>query len=347
MEQGCPARLGVTVEKDGTNFAIFSQAAERVELCLFDDAGTETRRVELPAQTSNTWHGFLPGCAEGQRYGYRVHGPYAADEGLRCNPHKLLIDPYARELLGEFRWAPAVYDYVSQTSPLAMSDADSAAHVPKCVVTAELAELNGGPAIPWQEMVIYEANVRGYTMRHPGLGEPERGRFAGMRNGDILDYLKSLGITSIELMPVHAFIDERFLDKRELRNFWGYNSVNFFTPAGRYADSNPRGEFRAMVDAIHDAGMEVILDVVYNHTGESDRLGPTLSFRGIDNLAYYQLRQYDKRGSSGCAADDRRQPRLLVADDGCRRLPLRPRPGARAARAWLQPGSPAAARDFE
>ena len=293
MEKGSPARFGATVEKGGTNFAIFSEAAEHIELCLFDNAGTETGRVELPAQTDNTWHGFLPGCAEGQRYGYRVHGPYAADEGLRCNPNKLLIDPYARELSGEFRWAPAVFDYESQTLPLAVSDADSAPHVPKCVVTAELAELNSGPAIPWREMVIYEANVRGYTMRHPGVGERERGRFAGMRNGDILAYLKSLGITSIELMPVHAFIDEQFLDKRGLRNFWGYNSINFFTPAGRYADSDPRGEFRAMVDAIHDAGMEVILDVVYNHTGESGRLGPTLSFRGLDNLAYYQVEPDD------------------------------------------------------
>ena len=293
MEKGCPARLGVTVEKDGTNFAIFSEAAERVELCLFDDAGTETRRVELPARTDGTWHGFLPGCAEGQRYGYRVHGPYAADDGLRCNPYKLLIDPYARKLSGEFRWAPAVFDYVAQTSPLAMSDADSAPHVPKSVVTAELPDSDRGPAVPWRDMVIYEANVRGYTMRHPGVSDSDRGRYAGMRNGDILDYLKSLGITSIELMPVHAFIDEQFLDKRGLRNFWGYNSINFFTPAGRYAEADPRGEFRAMVDAIHDAGMEVILDVVYNHTGESDRFGPTLSFRGIDNLAYYQVEPED------------------------------------------------------
>jgi len=287
MEKGSPDRLGCSVGDGGTNFALFSEVAERVELCLFNDAGVESRR-DLPACTDGIWHGFLPCCDAGQHYGYRIHGPYEPDAGLRCNPHKLLIDPYARGLSGDFDWQPPVFDYVVDDHRIELNELDSAPNVPKSVVTVDPRDAVTGPKIAWADMVVYEANVRGYTMRHPGLSAEERGRFCGMRNGAILQYLKSLGVTSIELMPVHAFIDEQALVRRGLRNFWGYNTVNFFTPMARYAAGDPRSEFVEMVNAIHDAGLEVILDVVYNHTAESDRFGPSLSFRGIDNLAYYR-----------------------------------------------------------
>jgi glycogen operon protein len=302
MEKGSPARLGNTLTDDGANFALYSRAAERVELCLFGGDGTETR-IDLPEQTDGTWHGFLPGCVAGRCYGYRVHGKFAPGEGLRCNPHKLLIDPYSRELAGEFQWSPAVFDFEERSGALLLNTRDSAPYVPKSVVSSDAPDAPRGPGVSWADMVVYEANVRGYTMRHPGVPEVDRGTFRGMRNGEILDFLKSLGITSIELMPVHEFIDEQFLIRRGLRNYWGYNSINFFTPMRRYAGSDPRGEFLEMVNAIHDAGMEVFLDVVYNHTGESDRLGPTLSFRGIDNLAYYQVEPGD--------------PGTYINDTGC------------------------------
>ncbi len=228
--------------------------------------------------------------------------------GHRHNPSKLLIDPYARQLDGRFQWSGAVFDYdlttLNGAGPLKQNLTDSAPYVPKSVVsTAESGTRVAAPRIPWSDMVIYEANVRGYTMRHPDIPEHERGRFGGLRNGQVLQYLKALGITSLELMPVHAYIDEAFLAGRDLRNFWGYNSINFFTPEARYADQDAVSEFREMVDAIHDAGIEVILDVVYNHTGEGDAQGPTLSFRGIDNLAYY-------RTEAG-------EPARYVNDTGC------------------------------
>lgn len=293
MEKGSPAPLGSTFTGDGTNFAVYSEAAERIELCLFDADGRESR-LDLPGQTDGVWHGFLPGCGTGQQYGYRVHGEYAPDDGKRCNPNKLLVDPYARALAGEFAWTTAVFDFKRECAAWRMNESDSAPYVPKSVVTAQVPHASPGPGIPWTDMIIYEANVRGYTMRHPDVPKTDRGKFRGMRNGEILDYLKSLGITSIELMPVHEFIDEQFLAKKGLRNYWGYNSINFFAPMRRYADADPRAEFVGMVNAIHDAGLEVILDVVYNHTGESDRTGPTLSFRGIDNLAYYQVEPGDR-----------------------------------------------------
>ena len=302
MEKGSPVPLGSTLADDGTNFALYSDAAERVELCLFDADGGEAR-FDLPEQTDGTWHGFLPGCRQGQQYGYRVHGKYAPQEGKRCNPAKLLIDPYARALAGDFTWSPAVFDYDRDDPAWRMNESDSAPFVPKSVVAADLPRPTPAPMIPWSDMVIYEANVRGYTMRHPGVPEADRGRFRGMRNGVILDYLKSLGITSIELMPVHEFIDEQFLVNKGLRNYWGYNTTSFFAPMRRYAGADPRAEFVDMVNAIHDAGIEVILDVVYNHTGESGHLGPTLSFRGIDNLAYYQVEPDD--------------PGTYINDTGC------------------------------
>jgi glycogen operon protein len=295
MQKGEAAQPGAQPDRDGTHFALYSAGATRVELCLFDADGNETGRHDLPDRTYDVWHGYLPRCAPGQLYGYRVHGPYEPDAGLRYNPHKLLIDPYARALRGEFKWDSAVFDFLPDAGGDAFlyNSTDSAAFVPKSVVTVESPPAeHRRPRVPWADMVIYEANVRGYTLQHPAVSPAERGRFRGMRNGQILEYLKALGVTAVELMPVHEFIDEQFLVGRGLRNYWGYNSINFFTPASRYStDGNgedSRAEFREMVAAIHDAGIEVILDVVYNHTGESDTRGPSLSFRGIDNLGYYR-----------------------------------------------------------
>jgi len=285
---------GATVVDGGTNFCLFSSAATRVQVCLFDAAGCETERFDLHRGSNDWWHGFVADVAAGQRYGFRAHGEYAPETGKRCNPQKLLIDPYAKALTGEYRWCPAVFDYVLPDSGKAAdayraSDLDSAAFVPHGVVTAPLeVAQHRQPLIPWRDVVIYEANVRGYTMRHPDVPAAERGKFRGMANGEILSYLKALGITSVELMPVFQFADEEFLVDTGRRNYWGYNTLNFFCPAGRYAAADPRLEFRDMVAAIHEAGLEVILDVVYNHTAEGGLPGPSVSFRGLDNLAYYR-----------------------------------------------------------
>ena len=293
IQSGRADRLGSHWDGQGVNFALYSSAAEAVELCLFDADLQQTSCYRLPDQHDGIWHGYLPACEPGQRYGYRVHGPWLPAEGLRFNPSKLLIDPYARALDGVFEWSGAVLDYDLSTlngaGPLQPNLTDSASSVPKSVVTGEIPALKAmQPRIPWSETVIYEANVRGYTMSHPDIPDIDRGKFRGMSNGRILEYLKALGITSLELMPVHTFIDEAFLVGRGMKNFWGYNSINFFTPGARYANKDANLEFREMVDAIHDAGIEVILDVVYNHTGEGNGQGPSLSFKGIDNLAYYR-----------------------------------------------------------
>lgn len=280
IEKGSPETLGPSPDNDGTNFALYSSIAERVELCLFDEHGTQTQRFDLHDCSDGVWHGYLPRCAPGQRYGYRVHGPYDLSRGLRCNSNKLLIDPYARRLHGEFRWVDAVFDH---------NDLDSAGSVPYSVVTA-----NGTPCedprvrIPWAETIFYECNVRGYTMLHPDVGEKDRGKFSGLKNKQVIEYLKALGITSVELMPVYTFIDERHLVDQGLRNLWGYNTISFFAPMPRYANGNADLELRDTVRAIHDAGLEVILDVAYNHTGEGGVDGPTIAFRGIDNLTYYR-----------------------------------------------------------
>jgi glycogen operon protein len=274
---GSPTPLGATVDSAGTNFAVYSSVADRVQLCLFDELGHERQSFDL-TRSDNVWHTYLADCRPGQRYGYRVHGPFDPDKGLRCNSSKLLVDPYARALSGKFAWHDAVFD---------SNDLDSAAYVPKSVVYTPDTPIVTRPEIPWSETVFYEANVRGYTMRHPALDEADRGTFDGMRHGAVLEYLKALGITSIELMPVHAFIDENHLVEKGLRNFWGYNTISFFSPSARLAKSDAAREFRQMLRSIHEAGIEVILDVVYNHTGEGSTHGPTLSFRGLDNLAYY------------------------------------------------------------
>lgn len=294
IETGRPKPLGARVDGGGVNFAVHSPGADRVELCLFDAGGRETARHDLPECSGGVWHGYLADCRPGQAYGYRAHGRYSPEQGLRFNPHKLLIDPYAREVSGDFRWGPEVFDYVGEGEHLQINPTDSAGFVPKSIVIADDAAADAqGPQIPWSEMIIYETNVRGYTMNHPAVPKRERGTFTGMTNGNILAYLQALGITSIELMPVFEFIDEHFLHEKGLRNFWGYNSINFFTPAGRYSLGNARVEFREMVEAIHAAGFEVIVDVAYNHTGESDGSGPTLSFRGLDNLGYYRTEPDD------------------------------------------------------
>jgi glycogen operon protein len=280
IQAGRPQPLGATPDGSGTNFAVYSSVASSVELCLFNESGQQSAVYELDSSGAGIWDGFLPGCAAGQRYGYRVHGPFRPGQGLRCNGAKLLIDPYARALSGEFCWHDALLD---------SNSADSAPYVPKSLVCGLPEALPPGPRIPWSESIFYEANVRGFTMRHPAVGEPDRGRFDGMRHKDVLGYVKSLGITAIELLPVHAFLSEKHLLDKGLRNFWGYNPIAFFAPQPGYANTDPVAEFRDMVRAIHDAGLEVILDVVYNHTAEGDLRGPTLSFRGLDNLAYYSV----------------------------------------------------------
>lgn len=291
-----PAPLGADWDGAGTRFALYSGCAEGVDLCLFDSTGRETARHGLGQQRDGIWHIHLMGIEPGQRYGYRVHGVYEPGLGLRCNPHKLLLDPYARALAGRFIWSPAVYDFLPGSNPqnLKMSHLDSAACVPKSVVTGRAPEPPVRPNIPWSEKVIYEANVRGFTMRHPELPEDERGRLRGLSNAKIIAYLKALGITSIELQPVQAWLDESFLSARGMRNFWGYNPLNFFCVEGRLAGIDAQAEFREMTDALHDAGLEVILDVAYNHTAEGGALGPTTSFRGIDNLAYYRTEENDR-----------------------------------------------------
>ena len=321
METGSPAPLGATPDDDGVNFAVYSSVAESVELCLLNRRGKLKRSYRLPACTNGVWHGYLPRCKPGQRYGYRVHGPWRPEEGLRCNPNKLLLDPYCRNVAGEFRWHDAVFDYVPGAEVFTMSALDSADYVPNSVVCSPLdAPLRERPAIPWSETIIYESNVRGYTMRHPEVGRKRRGTFAGMRNAAVLDYLKSLGITSVELMPIQAYIDEHHLAKRGLRNYWGYNSIAFFTPMPRFAAGDARLEFVDMVNAIHDAGMEVILDIAFNHTAESDGNGPTVCFRGLDNQAYYRLEPQDPAvyvndtGTGNTLNADNPEARALVLD---------------------------------
>jgi glycogen operon protein len=288
IETGRPDPLGATFDGDGVNFALFTERAESVVLCLFASE-REVQQIELPGQSNGVWHGYLPGCRPGQRYAYRVHGPWSLRDGLRFNAAKLLLDPWARDLAGEFVWSSAVFDYTKDGADFRINPIDSAPYLPKCIVTGASAfATSNKPRKPWSETVIYEANVRGYTMRHPGVPDADKGTYRGMCNGAILSHLKSLGITSVELMPVQEFIDEEFLAGRGLRNYWGYNTIQFFTPAGRYSRGNRCEEFRDMVNAIHDAGLEVFLDVAYNHTGEGDTQGPTIAFRGIDNLSYYR-----------------------------------------------------------
>lgn len=305
MESGSAEVLGARWDGEGVNFALYSASASSVELCLFDGKGHETARMELPEHTHDIWHGYLPRCRPGQRYGYRVHGDYIPDRGLRFNPQKLLVDPYARELEGAVVWHPAIFDYERRPRREALkpSTADSAPYVPKSVVHGKSIARATRQRIPWSETVIYEANVRGLTMLHPAVAELDRGTFRGMRNREVLEHLKFLGVTSVEVMPVNAFVDEEFLVRKGLRNFWGYNTLGYFAPDNRLLGGGDLSEFKEMVDAFHDANIEVIMDVVFNHTAEGGKRGPTFSFRGIDNLSYYRLVEND-----GCE---------YVNDTGC------------------------------
>jgi len=295
--------LGATWDGAGTNFALFSEAAEQVELCLLDGDDpaqlTETR-IGLTEVDGFVWHAYLPDVGPGQRYGYRVHGPYEPRRGHRCNPAKLLLDPYGKAVEGEVRWNEALFSY-RFTDPGAMNTADSGPFMPKNVVINPFFDWGAdrAPRTPYHETVIYEAHVRGLTLRHPEVPEQQRGSYAGLAHPAVIEHLIRLGVTAVELMPVHQFVPEHDLVARGLTNYWGYNTIGFLAPHARYSSSSQRGgqvgEFKAMVKALHAAGIEVILDVVYNHTAESDHRGPTLSLRGIDNAAYYQLRDDDRR----------------------------------------------------
>ncbi|EOX6948086.1 MAG: glycogen debranching protein GlgX [Klebsiella michiganensis] len=294
IEPGDGQQLGANFDGKGVNFALFSAHAERVELCLFDPCGkTEIARLELPEYTHEIWHGYVPGLQPGALYGYRVYGPYDPENGHRFNPHKLLIDPYARELEGDIEWNDAHFGYElgHEEKDLSFDTRDSAPFTPKCkVVDPDAFDWQGEnrPDVPWPHAVIYETHVKGFTQRNPALPPELRGTFEGLGHQASVDYIKSLGITSVELLPVHWFPDDRHLLDRGLKNFWGYNTLGFFAPASRYYGPAGIAGFCDMVRAFHDAGIEVILDVVYNHTAEGNELGPTLSFKGIDNFSYYR-----------------------------------------------------------
>ncbi|MFI6900862.1 glycogen debranching protein GlgX [Nonomuraea sp. NPDC050394] len=296
---GDPYPLGATYDGAGTNFALFSEVAERVELCLFDEDGKESA-VRLSECDGFVWHGYLPGVGPGHRYGYRVHGPHDPARGLRCNPAKLLLDPYAKAIEGEVTWDEAVYGYMFGR-PETMNEADSAPFVPRSVVVNPFFGWGHDrpPATPYHDTVIYEAHVRGLTITNPKIPERIRGTYAALGHPETLDHLTKLGVTALELMPVHQFVTDDFLSQRGLSNYWGYNSIGFFAPHNRYSSQGQRGgqvlEFKAMVRALHEADIEVILDVVYNHTAEGNHLGPTLSFKGIDNTHYYRLADGDPR----------------------------------------------------
>jgi isoamylase len=284
--------LGATYDGSGTNFALFSEVADRVELCLFDDDGVETR-IPLTERDAFVWHAYLPGLGPGQRYGYRVHGPYEPEQGHRCNPSKLLLDPYSKAVEGEVDWDEACFSYTWEGGEF--NDADSAPHMPKSVVISPFFDWDNdrAPRTPYDETVIYEAHVKGLTQTHPDIPEEIRGTYAAVAHPVMLEHYRRIGVTAIELMPVHQFVHDSHLVERGLRNYWGYNTIGFLAPHNDYSSQGQRGqqvqEFKAMVKALHAAGLEVILDVVYNHTAEGNQLGPTLSFRGIDNAAYYRL----------------------------------------------------------
>ncbi len=306
---GTPYPLGATFDGRGTNFALFSANATSVELCLFDSSGKhESIRVILPERTDDVWHGYFPDVAPGQLYGYRVYGPYAPEAGHRFNPNKLLIDPYGKDLGGQFIWSDTHFGYRtgSKQQDLSYDKRDNARYMYKSVVMDDAHSWGNGsrPQIPWEQTLIYEAHVKGLTETFPGMPEGLRGSYSALSSPALIAHLRRLGVTAIELLPVHAFPDDRHLIDRGLRNYWGYNTLSFFTPEKRYANGNTVNAFRSTVAALHDASIEVILDVVYNHTCEGNQLGPTLCYRGIDNASYYWLmpdepRYYDDFTGTG------------------------------------------------
>ncbi len=299
IRPGRPYPLGATWDGEGVNFALFSENATGVDLCLFnhEDQGQETHRIRIEERTDQVWHVYLPEVRPGQLYGYRVHGPYAPEAGHRFNPSKLLIDPYAKALTGVAKWSEALFGYRmgDPKVDLSIDKRDSAVGMPKGIVIDQAFSWGGDKqlAIPWSQTVIYEVHVKGLTIRHPDVPDRLRGTYAGISSPPIIEYLQSLGVTAIELLPIHHFVNDKFLLDKGLSNYWGYNSIGYFAPDIRYSafqeEARKVYEFKTMVKTLHSAGMEVILDVVYNHTGEGNHLGPTLSFRGIDNVSYYRL----------------------------------------------------------
>ena len=328
VRPGQPAPLGATWDGEGTNFALFSENGHRVELCLFNhpDDAVEAQRIELKERNDQVWHGYLPDVRPGQAYGYRIHGPHAPAEGHRFNPAKLLLDPYGRAISGTVQWSDALSGYpVRSGDPardLAIDSQDSAGGMPKSLVVDSAFTWGDDqlPRTPWNRTVIYECHVKGMTILHPDVPEPLRGTYLGLATDPVIDHLKGLGVTAIELLPIHHMVTERRLAEQGLTNYWGYSSIGYFAPDIRYATAGDRAghqvaEFKSMVKRLHAAGLEVILDVVYNHTGEGNHLGPTLSFRGIDNSAYYRLDPENRRlyvDFTGCGNTvDLRHPRTM------------------------------------
>jgi glycogen operon protein len=302
VREGLPYPRGATWDAKGVNFALFSANATRVEVCLFDSEGKERERIELPEFRDEIWHGYVPDIGPGTPYGFRVHGSYAPEEGHRFNPNKLVLDPYARAHMGELKWDPAVFAYKlgDPQADLSFDERDSAPYMPKCVVVDpnfDWARERQWHPVPWDRTIVYETHVRGYTKLHPKVPDHQRGTYCGLAVNEVVSYIKSLGVTSVELLPVHTFVNDKFLLDKGLTNYWGYNSIGFFAPDPRYASdpSKTLQEFKEMVARFHDAGLEVIIDVVYNHTAEGNELGPTLSFKGIDNASYYRLVPENRR----------------------------------------------------
>ncbi|WP_075185975.1 glycogen debranching protein GlgX [Teredinibacter haidensis] len=326
VKEGKAYPLGANCEENGVNFALFSAHARGVQLCLFDDLGrVEIARIDMRGYTDQVWHVFVEGVGSGTLYGYRVSGPYEPKQGHRFNSNKLVLDPYAKHIDGVFHWGSSMYGYDvnSPQQDMAVDNRDSAADMPKCVVVSD-AEMqlddlphphSNKPNIPRNRTVIYETHVKGFTQLNLAVPAHDRGSFAGLANPDLLAYIKDLGVTSIELLPVHGFVNEAFLENHDLSNYWGYNTLHFFSPHADYSSSGHPREFKRMVSAIHEAGLEVILDVVYNHTAEGNHLGPTLSFRGIDNASYYSLQNHDQgfyANDTGCGNTlNIRHPRVL------------------------------------
>jgi glycogen operon protein len=316
---GSPYPLGATWDGQGVNFAIYSRHADKVEVCLFDESGKrETQRIALRERTDFVWHGYVPQLRPGQLYGYRVHGPYKPEEGHRFNANKLLLDPYARSIVGNVKWSDANFGYTigGKREDLALDKRDDASVMPKAQVIDNAFDWSGERRPRWvcNDRLIYEAHVGGYTKRHPDVSPANQGKFLGLATRQVIEHMQSLGVTTVELLPVHAFIDDRVLTQRGLTNYWGYNTIGFFAPDARYGVSNPVNEFKTMVKTLHAAGLEVILDVVFNHTGEGNEKGPTLAFRGIDNHDYYRLgedRRFTRDFTGTGNSLDLRNPRVL------------------------------------
>jgi glycogen operon protein len=316
---GAAYPLGATPDDEGVNFAIYSRNAEQVELCLFDESGKrELQRLVLRERTDFVWHGYVPGLRPGALYGYRVHGHYEPEKGHRFNPHKLLLDPYAKAIVGQIQWSDAHFGYTigHKREDLSFDKRDSAPGMPRCQVVDDAFDWEGDfhPTRSCHERIIYEMHVAGYTRRHPDVAPAIQGKFGGLCQQQVIDHLKSLGVTTLELLPVQAFVDDRVLVSRGLKNYWGYNTLGFFAPDPRFGLADPVREFKEMVKTLHQNDLEVVMDVVYNHTGEGNERGPTLSFRGIDNYSYYRLGE-DRRHTSdftGCGNSlDLRNPRVL------------------------------------